>query len=302
MESLSYTSFAKVNLYLQVVGRRPDGYHNVETILQTISLHDTLVFRAVDGPVTVQCEAEGFPLHDNSILRSARLLKNHARTKGRDLADLGADITLNKTIPMEAGLGGGSSNAATTLIALDRLWGLGLAESELHVLARKLGADVPFFLRGGTAAGWGIGDRLLQLSPIQKTCMVLLGPSVPIPTRWAYDQLHAPAAPGEEPEQVSGCSEPFQRAIQALSEGKLTDILFNVFEDIVYRAHPGVLHLKELLLNAGATRCLMSGSGSAIFGVVPSEDRAVEVLETVRKTTACDGVAVGTVETGWATV
>jgi 4-diphosphocytidyl-2-C-methyl-D-erythritol kinase len=182
---------AKFNLHLGILGRRADGYHDVETVLQTLALHDTLTCEAYDGPFSLCCDRSDVPVDaSNLVWRAASLL---AEVTGRGaMAD--ARITIEKRIPMQAGLGGGSADAAAALIALTRLWQLDVEPHTLHAIASRLGADVPFFLDGGTALGTGRGDALRPLPDFPASAVLVVMPPCGVPTADAYRWLDARAA------------------------------------------------------------------------------------------------------------
>lgn len=256
-------SFAKINLWFEMLGRRPDGYHEVRTILQTIDLSDQLIFEPsndLDLEVTPPVVPAG---PENLIWRAAEAL---ARKVG---VSCGARIRLIKSIPVGAGLGGGSSNAAVALLALNQLWQLALDATELHQLARSLGADVPFFLMGGTALGTGRGDELCPLpDPATRLELLILYPGFELSTRSAYALLDRDESGPVEPYR-------FQRLCMALAEGNLPyPALFNSFEAPLFRNYPVLAEIRDRLLGAGALAAHISGSGSSLFGIFASAGAA----------------------------
>lgn len=266
---ISIPAFAKINLDLRILGVRPDGYHDLRTVFQTLELHDTLTIARRPGPLTIACnEAEVPTDRRNLVWKAASLLWRSAT--GRTSAPRDLHIGIEKRIPAQAGLGGGSSDAAAMLLALVRLWKLDLDPPTLSRLAARLGADVPFFLAGGTALGLGRGDDVYPLADLPRLHVVIIRPAFGVSTveayRW-YDN-------GQSGRRREPPSRPLPGSWPAW-----TAALRNDLEPAVIRHHPTIGRLKHALLEAGAVRAAMSGSGSAVFGLF---DRA----ETARRTAA----------------
>jgi 4-diphosphocytidyl-2-C-methyl-D-erythritol kinase len=247
-------SFAKVNLGLEIVGRRPDGYHDIRTLFQTVSLADELTFEpAPDGVLELSGTDPSIAWDaSNLVHRAARLLQGAGGTSR------GAGIRVRKTIPAGRGLGGGSANAATTLLALDSLWTLGLGPDELARLAGNLGADVPFFLKGGLCLGEGIGDRLTPLPDLARLPCLFVFPPFPIATPSIYagvdETLTSPAKDS--------------RIMRFLESGDL-GLLENDLERVIFRAHPELERWTAFFREQGALLSQVSGSGSAVYGLFP---------------------------------
>lgn len=260
-EALRLASRAKINLHLKVLFPRPDGYHELRTVFQTIDLADRLELSpAADGELTLACDQPGVPTDERNLcLRAARSLQQQAgRLRG-------ARIRLEKRIPVQAGLGGGSSNAAATLWGLNALWGLGLSLETLADLGGRLGADVPFFFLGGTVFGLGRGDELVSLPDLPAVPVVLVCPPVAISTAWAYGQLNFSLTKTTTDNKIR----PLRRA---LIDGRyFLDHGENDFEAVAFPEHPLLLQIRDSLLESGATRAMMSGSGSVVFGIFDSE-------------------------------
>ena len=192
MRVVEVRAYAKINLDLRIVGRRPDGFHELRTIFQSIALHDTLVVRAVRGVFGITCDMPGVPIdRTNLVWRAADALWKAAGRRGRVR---GASIELKKRVPPQAGLGGGSSDAAATLLALNALWRLRLSHDDLHAVAATLGSDVPFFLVGGTALGLGRGEQLYALPDVTPSSIVLVQPPFGVSTADAYRWYRSAAA------------------------------------------------------------------------------------------------------------
>jgi 4-diphosphocytidyl-2-C-methyl-D-erythritol kinase len=249
---------AKINLDLRVLGPRPDGFHELRTVFQAIALHDVVECAPRDGPLAIECETAGVPLdRTNLVWRAADALWRSLRRPGDAHGVL---IRLNKQIPLQAGLGGGSADAAATLIALARLWRVPVRPAQLTDVAAALGADVPFFLSGGTALGLGRGDEVYPLADLPRHWVVLLIPGFGVSTADAYAwydeerQLSLGAAV-REPQHVPG---PWpSRAAQ----------MINDLESPIARHHPEIDQMRTALRRAGALAAAMSGSGSAVFGL-----------------------------------
>ncbi len=265
--SFSLPAFAKINLSLRILGKRSDGYHEVHTVLQTISLQDELTFSArSDGEVSLTCDHSEIPTdHTNLIFRAAIALK---RAHG---VNAGAHVHLTKRIPTKAGLGGGSSNAAVALLGLARLWHAQLAEKELNEIAASLGADVPFFLVGGRAFGSGTGSLITPLGDLEQKQLLIVSPTAFVSTADAYAALMAPALTSSEAETILAVSQ--REAISCDSDPwDLSDNLVNDFEPVIFDREPEIERAKEALLLAGAECALLAGSGASVFGIFASVD------------------------------
>lgn len=266
MAVFTYPAFAKINLFLKVLGRRPDGYHELLTLFQTISLADQLSFERLDTPdVRLTCSRPDLAVDEtNLVLRAARELQ---RVTG---CTAGARIHLEKNIPLGAGLGGGSSDAATTLMALQRLWEVSLPAVELHTIAAGLGADVPFFLVGGTAAGTGRGDLIESVPDFEWPYLLLANPGVEVPTGKIFRLLKVELT---SPDSVRILPAYFFQPPSYLPS------LYNTLEEIVFQEFPIVARVWQEISSSGALSARMSGSGATVFGVFP--DR--ETLETAQR-------------------
>jgi len=260
---------AKVNLALRVIGRRPDGYHELDTVFQAVDLWDTLELRAAPGRLTLTCDAPGVPVDDsNLVLRAAALLRErHGRARN------GAAFHLDKGIPAQAGLGGGSSDAAGALRLCLRHWELELDDDGLQAVARELGADVPFFLLGGTARGRGRGDRVEALAAAVGRPMLLGMPPFGISTKQVFARLEARLTlPG------NGVNLPIF-SWHKLPVGNDFGLAVNELETVVFKGWPELRRFRDGLLDAGAGTALLSGSGSAVYGIFGSTDRLNRAAE-----------------------
>ncbi len=271
MIPLHVRSFAKVNLALAVLARRPDGYHEIRTVFQSIDLHDTLEFSPA-ALLRLECSGlPGVPAEQNLAWKAAAALRSAAAVAQ------GAHITLRKSIPVGAGLGGGSSNAAAALLGLQRLWGVELDEPELRALASSLGADVPFFLHGGTALGVGRGDEIYPLPAIPPSNLVVVYPGEGVSTAEAYASLRFGLTSQAGAHKIQSFCGRLQGA-SACATG-----FFNDFETSILPARPAIRQAMESLLQQGATAVRMSGSGSAVFGFFLDEESALAASRAVAR-------------------
>ena len=246
-------AYAKINIGLHILGARPDGYHNLETVFHRIKIIDTILLEPAKT-LSFWCESTDVPKDaSNLCLQAAHLL---ARESG---SNLGAKITLTKQIPVGAGLGGGSSDAASTLLGLNKFWGLKLSLSKLQSIALELGSDVPYFLQTGSALATGRGEVLDYFTMDLPFWILLVSPKIQVSTTWAYSRLS-----------------PSERATNSLTKSllitsvrqtrKFPNPVSNDFEQPIFDQYPEIKHLKESLSNAGAVYASMSGSGSAVYG------------------------------------
>jgi 4-diphosphocytidyl-2-C-methyl-D-erythritol kinase len=256
---------AKVNLFLKVVGRRSDGYHDLVTVMQPLSLADELTLTLTSGEISLECNNPELPLDGRNLaVKAARAFLTEAPQ------DFGVHIRLIKNIPLAAGLGGGSSDAAGVLLGLNDLTGHPLTAAALHRLASGLGADVPFFLLAGPAVGRGIGDQLtpLRLPPFW---YVLINPGYPVSTAWVYGNLKL--------DLVEGLGDNITGTIFSQPPGTW---LHNDLELVTLARHPDLALRKELLQQSGALATLMSGSGPTIFGIFASFAEAQGAAQKLR--------------------
>lgn len=256
---------AKINLTLQVGPRRPDGYHDLRTLLQSITLHDTVTLSARIGPFGLACRTPGVPSdRTNLVWRAADALW---AAMGRAGEPRDAHIKLEKVIPSQAGLGGGSADAAAALVGLNTLWGARKSRRDLMRLAAGLGSDVPFFLQGGTALGLGRGQELYPVDDVERKGVVIIKPSFGVSTADAYGWLDADRAASNGGDQVeaNGHARPAVEVGWPIGPVRLS----NDLTAPVARRHPVVAEIIETCLSLGAEGAQMSGSGSAVFGLFP---------------------------------
>jgi len=265
--ALHLRSYAKVNLGLEVLGVRQDGYHELRTIFQTIDLHDDIVLRPTRSGITVKCDHPRVPQDaTNLAARAAAELQKFSGHAG------GIEITITKRIPVAGGLGGGSSNAATVLMGLDRLWRLKLGRAELHRFAVRLGADVPYFLTGGTALGLARGEEVYPLQFQLRSHLVLVDPGIPVSTAAVFKRVDARLTPRENSYTIF-------RFVSRHLEGRVAfGLLENDLEPAALEEAPAlaeqVARIRSALLAHGAQLAALSGSGSAYFGLFSDSGRA----------------------------
>ncbi len=267
----SWRAFAKINLSLEVLGHRSDGYHDIVSILQTVDLFDTLTFEPADT-LSLTCSMPALAHEDNLVLRAARLLQ---KTTGQAA---GAAIHLEKGIPTASGLGGGSSDAATTLVALSQLWGLYMTEANLLNLAECLGSDVPFFLEGGTVLVEGRGETLTPLAPLTEHWVVLVRAPLEVERKTAlmYDNL-------TRQEYTSGSVT--RMMARSICDGRPLDpgLIFNAFEWIAYRLFWQVDETRQRVVDAGADHVRLCGAGPSLFALYDSEEPARALYERLEE-------------------
>ena len=274
--SITVTSYAKVNLYLDVLGLRPDGYHEVETLIQEISLHDTLTFTRTSRGISVECDDPRVPCDaSNLALRAAALLKRGYPGHG------GIHIRIEKRIPPGGGLGGGSSNAAAALKALNNLWQLGLGADELESLGARIGSDVPFFIRGGAAVCRGRGEVIQPVRLRERYWYVLALPGFAVSTRQAYANLRMPRKRRRDLERSRMTLTTGRKRVNLHSGGvgkkrivKGSVMPYNRLERPVFRMHPALRRLKRVLADRCPRGALLSGSGSSLFGICNTRKEA----------------------------
>lgn len=273
---LTLPSFAKINWFFTVLGKRPDSYHEIRTVLQSISLHDELTFRVrEDDQIVFKCDDSSIPSDEtNLVVRAANALRVSVN------GSFGVELELKKTIPSQAGLGGGSSNAAITLLGLNHLWQTDLKPQELHEIGAGLGADVPFFLLGGRVLGEGVGTDLSPLDDVPKQFLIVITPAVSVSTPVAYASLKAPSLTSQK--SISILSSSFAERDFGDS---LQTTLHNDFERVIFEIEPEISRAKQALVDAGARGALLAGSGSSVFGVfdnVDARERAQRALSELR--------------------
>ena len=266
---------AKINLTLDILGKRPDGYHEVAMIMQEILLHDTLTLTKQEFGISLSITVEGqkgeLPADETNLCwRAAALLQ-------KELGAGGVSIHLVKRIPMAAGLAGGSADAAAVLKGMDQLYGLQLSEERLCSLGAALGSDIPFCIMGGTMLATGRGEVLTRLPALPMTDVVLAKPGVGVSTAWAYKTYDA-GYDGLHPDNAA-----MQEAVGAGSSKRAAELLCNVLEGVTAGKYGVISAYKELMLQHGAWGSMMSGSGPTVFGLAPDADTAAGIADALRR-------------------
>ncbi|NLL78148.1 MAG: 4-(cytidine 5'-diphospho)-2-C-methyl-D-erythritol kinase [Clostridiales bacterium] len=266
MDSITRNAYAKINLGLDVIRRREDGYHEVKMIMQSIGLCDTLTFtRKDEAGIVVVTDKKELPGDENNLIyRAAKLLTDTCRIKQ------GVHISLEKKIPMAAGMAGGSTDAAAVFHGMNEMFSLGLSVDEMCGLAVKIGADVPYCIKGGTALAEGIGEQLTDLPGMPDCFLLIAKPDIDVSTRFVYENLHADSL--EDHPDIDGMID----AIRRRDLGGVTERLGNVLETVTVKKYPEVEEIKNFMKEHGALNALMSGSGPTVFGIYDSKEKALE--------------------------
>lgn len=279
-------AYAKVNLGLDVIRRRGDGYHEVRMIMQTVDICDVLTFTRQERPgIVVTTDKEELPGDEsNLIYKAARLVTETYSVRE------GIKIELQKRIPMAAGMAGGSTDAAAVFHGMNEMFGLGMDEDEMCALGVKIGADIPYCIKGGTALAEGIGEILTKL-PDAPACVVLVAkPDIDVSTKYVYGNLHAESL--EYHPDIDG-----MRA--AIEEGDLRGMaerMGNVLETVTVNAYPVIREIKEVMKKSGAWNALMSGSGPTVFGIFGEEEKARKAYNEITQANLAGQLFL----TGWA--
>lgn len=266
-------AYAKINLGLDVLRRREDGYHDVKMIMQTIQMYDMLEMEKSEQPgIHLTTNLSYIPVNENNLVyKAVKLLMDQYRIEE------GITISLNKFIPVAAGMAGGSSDAAAALVGVNRMFQLGLTRQQLMELGVKIGADVPYCVMRGTALAEGIGEKLTALPPMPQ-CYVLIGkPGISVSTKFVYTNLNL--GPDTHHPDIDGM-------IQALQNGDLygiTDRMENVLESVTIPAYPVIETIKDHMKAHGAVNAMMSGSGPTVFGIFDDKEKAEYACEKLRE-------------------
>ena len=273
MREIKLKARAKINLGLDVVRKREDGYHEVRMIMQMINLYDRITLRRSTEPgIRVTTNLPYLPVNeDNLVYRAAKLLMEEFKVT------VGAEIELQKYIPIAAGMAGGSSDAAAVMVGVNRIFHLGLTKKQLMERGVKIGADVPFCIMRGTALAEGIGEVLTPLPAMPHCSLVIAKPKIHVSTKFVYGNLKASEL--KEHPDIDG-------QVQALREGSLEQLVAkmgNVLETVTVPAYPVIDEIKRTMLKNDAMGAMMSGSGPTVFGIFEREERAQEVCRLLKK-------------------
>lgn len=265
MDSIRLKARAKINLSLDVLGKREDGYHNVRMIMQTIGIYDRLIITKIpEDEIRIQSNLFYLPINENNLIyKAAKLLKTQFGFSG------GIDVNLNKFIPVAAGMAGGSTDAASTLFGINKIYELGLSQKKLMELGIQIGADVPYCIMRGTALAEGIGEKLSRLAPVPHMWIVVAKPPINISTKLVYEQL--------DMNKITNHPD-VDKMIQAINNGCIEEIaanMGNVLERVTIPLYPVIDSIKKDMLSQGAINAMMSGSGPTVFGIFPNERTAL---------------------------
>ena len=273
MDSIVIKAMAKVNLGLDVLRRRENGYHDVKMVMQTVNLYDTLTLSKIDEGIVITTNTGELPLNeDNLIYKAAKLLLEYVDKKA------GVSIHLDKRIPIAAGMAGGSTDAASTLLGINKLYNLDLTKEELAEVGVKIGADVPYCIYGGTYLSEGIGEVLTKLPDVPDCYVVIAKPGIGVSTKYVYENLHIETV--EKHPDIDGMID----AIKTGSLDGVTEKMENVLETVTIKRYPEIETMKKCLLENGAENALMSGSGPTVFGIFKEEKIAKQALSKLQKT------------------
>lgn len=272
---LTIFSPAKVNFYLKILGKRPDGYHELETVMLSLDFGDEISLERKDSGLTLECDSATLPVDDTNLaLRAAKLLAESLGVKH------GAKITLRKWTPLAAGLGGGSSNAAAVLMGLNRLWELRVSNETLGELAASMGSDINFFLSNGAAICRGRGERVEPIACHLSSAILLVNPGFGISTKWAYESWAKAAARLTAPAPAVSL---LVRALEKDDVGATARLLFNSLEAPSVGKFPVLELIKKTMCDGGAAGALMSGSGATVFGLFAETRRAEACAKEIRR-------------------
>ena len=273
-DRIQLKALAKINLGLDVLRRREDGYHEVKMIMQTISLHDDLEIRRIKTPeIQVKTNLYYLPTNENNLVyKAAKLLMDEFGIKE------GVAIQLKKRIPVAAGMAGGSTDGAAVLWGMNQMYGLGLSRQELMERGVKLGADVPYCVQRGTALAEGIGERLSVLPSMPKCTILIAKPGISVSTKFVYENLHANDLKPEQHPDVDRMNE----AMKEKNLDLLCERMGNVLETVTIPAYPVIQEIKEHMMACGAAGAMMSGSGPTVFGIFHSPMQAKAAMKDLK--------------------
>ena len=273
MNDISVKALAKINLGLDVVRRREDGYHEVRMVMQTIHLFDRLeISRNDSGRITMETNLSFLPTNENNLVyKAAKLLQDEFAIKD------GVHVWLHKYIPVAAGMAGGSTDAAAVLYGMNRIFELGLTKEQLMERGVKIGADVPYCIMRGTALAEGIGEKLTKLPPMVKCPVLIAKPQISVSTKFVYENLKL---------NDNTIHPDIDRLVADISEGDLIRIaadMENVLETVTIPEYPVIAEIKENMMQNGAVNAMMSGSGPTVFGLFADESTAVKAYEAMKE-------------------
>jgi len=268
METLEIKALGKINLSLDIVGKYDNGYHGVDMIMQKINLYDTLICKKIDCDIIIHCDHIDVPLDESNLITKAiQAVKDYLTI------DKGIEITLEKNIPLSAGLGGGSSDAASAIKAYNSLYELGLTKEEMKTIGQSIGADVPFFFEGDCCRAQGIGEKLRSIEGLDTGWIVLCKPNISVSTAEVYKALNYPLILSHPNVEA------MENALKSKNLEKIGDHLGNVLEQVTLRRYSSVREIKEKMIQSNALGVLMSGSGPTVFALFNDYDSGNKVYK-----------------------
>ena len=273
MDSIRLKARAKINLGLDVLGKREDGYHEVRMVMQTIGIYDRLILTKIpEEEIRITSNLAFLPVNENNLIYKAiKLLKDEYHFPG------GISVDLNKFIPVAAGMAGGSTDAASTMFGVNRLFGLNLSMGKMMELGVRLGADVPYCVMRGTALAEGIGEKLTRITPVPHMWILIAKPQINVSTRLVYEQLDMCGI--QKHPDIDGII----RAIEAQDVVRIAQSMGNVLENVTVPLYPVIETIKQDMLSHGAINAMMSGSGPTVFGIFPDEQTTLACQAFLKK-------------------
>jgi len=273
MKEIKIDSYSKINLTLNILAKRQDGYHDIETIMQSINLADRIFIKEEKEGIKIKCSHPLVPVDAQSLTyRSAEKILSRYRIKK------GVKIKIDKKIPLASGMAGGSANSASILVGINNLFALNLSNKDLREIGEELGMDVPFCIQNGTALAYHKGEKVTPLPPINPPLwVIIINPGFEISTKWAYNNLYL--------ERIKKERNNTKAMLKALKERELQGIaknLFNSFEELIIKRHPEIRKIKDRLIEEGAMGALMSGSGPTVFGIAQNKEQALKIYEKLK--------------------
>ncbi len=272
MHEIILEAFGKINLSLDVLHRRPDGYHELNTIMQQIDLKDTIILKELEKGIKIECNHEGVPLDNSNLVYKAweKIVEKTGINKG-------VHIIIDKKIPVASGLAGGSANGAAVLKGLNTLWNLNLSYEELKDIGLEIGADVPFCIMGGTAHAKGIGEKLTKLRSFSNKMVLLANVGIPISTAYVYENLNL--------KDINSRID-IDKMLEYIEDDnlpKLAENMANVMEQVVIKEYPIIDEIKKDMIRYGALGSMMSGSGPTVFGLFDDEEKLYRCKNELEK-------------------
>ena len=273
MDSIRLKARAKINLGLDVLEKREDGYHEVRMVMQTIGIYDRLILTKIpEEEIRITSNLAFLPVNENNLIYKAiKLLKDEYHFPG------GVSVDLNKFIPVAAGMAGGSTDAASTMFGVNRLFGLNLSMGKMMELGVRLGADVPYCVMRGTALAEGIGEKLTRITPVPHMWILIAKPQINVSTRLVYEQLDMGGI--QKHPDIDGII----RAIEAQDVVRIAQSMGNVLENVTVPLYPVIETIKQDMLSHGAINAMMSGSGPTVFGIFPDEQTTLACQAFLKK-------------------